>query len=125
MVRTALASGALGLVLVAGACGGGETPRRKPAAASAGAVLYETWSCAICHGPDRRGTPNGPSLLGVSKYWTADDLADYLRDPQAKVVPGSRLGEYTKTYPDLRMPDYSHEPESDRRMLADWLLSAE
>lgn len=95
----------------------------KPAApASDGAKLFDDWACGTCHGLDRKGSENAPPLADLPKYWNADTLAEYLKDPQKQVAATRRLKEYKKTYIYLDMPPFD-KPLSERKALAAWLLA--
>jgi len=63
----------LGLALAGGAAAqtapkplpsGGPAPQPQPAEVDAGRALFEV-ACTTCHGPEGRGTRQGPSLVGV------------------------------------------------------------
>lgn len=43
-----------------------------------GAEIYEA-HCALCHGPDRRGTDVGPPLAGPDVELTAPEVRDAVR----------------------------------------------
>jgi mono/diheme cytochrome c family protein len=118
---------------VLAACGGGEQPR--PAAAvpapapapeppsSRPESLYASWGCAICHGSDRRGGKNAPSLAKLDSSWSVETLADYLKDPARWRASDARIGKLARRYPKLTMPP-TDRPEADRRAVAAWLLAA-
>jgi quinoprotein glucose dehydrogenase len=37
-------------------------------------------NCASCHGDDRRGSPEAPSLIGISEHRTRDEIAKVIRE---------------------------------------------
>jgi len=48
-----------------------------------GREMYAFEGCASCHGAERRGTKTAPALTSLARHWSADDLARYLRRPDA------------------------------------------
>lgn len=95
---------AVGLALLATACGEAAEPRT---AAARGRELFTSLACTSCHGVDAQGGL-GPRLRGLagSRVQLADGTevvadAAYLResvvDPEAQIVAG---------YPTTRMPDF-------------------
>jgi len=52
-------------------------PRQNIAKITAGVNLYKM-NCMTCHGPDRQGSGNYPSLQGVGKKYTEDQFLDLL-----------------------------------------------
>ena len=134
-MRTAL--GLTAALLVLAACGGPapagdpeERPAPAPPEAPSGtaapdpAALYKSWGCSICHGVDRRGGKNAPSLAKLGSDWTVDTLADYILEPGRWRESDPRVRKLAERYPKLTMPPSRH-PESERRALAAWLLSGE
>lgn len=61
------------------------------------AVLVKKFGCINCHGNNLRGTQKGPDLIIAKKYWTKNDLINYLRNP-ASYGKGERFVEYLKKY---------------------------
>ena len=125
--------GITGALLVLAACGGGEhahpapPPAERPASdAAVPAVdpesLYRSWGCSICHGTDRRGGKNAPPLTKLDSSWSAETLADYLKDPARWRESDARIRKLVQRYPKLTMPPSDH-PEAERRALAAWLLA--
>lgn len=84
--------------------------------------LYRSWGCSICHGIDRKGGKNAPTLTRLSPEWRVDTLADYLLDPAKWRESDPRIGKLAERYPKLTMPPSNHA-ESERRALAAWLLA--
>jgi mono/diheme cytochrome c family protein len=106
------------LVLV-GAC----SSRQAPPPGATGDQIYALQNCAKCHGVDRYGNEKGPPLVNLERQWTRDTLADFLRDPKAVVEVDERLAAIKDQYP-LGMGRYNKLSESQRLVLADWLLES-
>ena len=107
------------LGLVAGsllACGAAVAPQ------ASGETLFRKANCHTCHGVERKGNAVAPPLLDLGRSWDADRLAAYLRDPFAASKGDPRLQELQKRFPAV-MPPYGGS-ETDRRVLAAWLLEA-
>ena len=56
--------------------------------AAAGKKIYESESCDACHGENGTGTNAGPKLAGAMAQKSAEELADLLRHPTAKMIEG-------------------------------------
>jgi mono/diheme cytochrome c family protein len=92
--------------------------------AEAGARLFRIENCANCHGPDGRGSPNGPPLVDLGSRWTVDELASFLADPEAFRTADPRLAELSREATN-RMTPFAHLSGHQRRSIAVWLLSRE
>lgn len=95
---------------------------RDPAAT--GPLLYEKGLCNVCHGDDRRGNENAPTLDNLGRNWDEESLAGYLKDPAKARATNPRIRELAERYGSLEMPPWS-APEAERRALAAWLLAPE
>src|SRR5262249_17163801 len=47
--------------------------------------------CSTCHGPDRAGTPNGPSLVGVGSRLSSEEMRSAVYDGMGRMPPLSHL----------------------------------
>jgi cytochrome c oxidase cbb3-type subunit 3 len=69
----------------------GQTNSESPAAAAAGAAVYAA-NCALCHGKNREGTPPAiPSLIGVKKKLSDEQIAKMIHDGKAPMPPFSTM----------------------------------
>ncbi len=85
-----------------------DVPATPPASGTvsvgqAARALY-SGNCMTCHGPDRQGGGNYPSLIGVNKRYTEDSLL-------ALIAKGRRM-----------MPAFRHLSKADRQALAAFIL---
>src|SRR3990170_4874026 len=62
-----------------------------------GADLMARIGCVNCHGADLSGTAKGPSLAGINKYWSRDQLINYLRNPNS-FMSSERFKDYKEKY---------------------------
>jgi cytochrome c2 len=76
------AVGALALALAA-ACGSPTATPEDAARVRRGRDVYVFEGCGNCHGADRRGSRTAPTLEGVQRHWSAEELLRYLRAPRA------------------------------------------
>jgi quinoprotein glucose dehydrogenase len=51
-----------------------------------GLGVYQT-NCQACHGPDRAGTPNGTSLVGVSTRLSAEEIRSTVTNGKGRMPP--------------------------------------
>ena len=51
-----------------------------------GLGVYQT-TCQACHGPDRAGTPNGTSLIGVSTRLSAEEIRSTVTNGKGRMPP--------------------------------------
>jgi quinoprotein glucose dehydrogenase len=58
-------------------------------AASGNAAFQQ--HCSTCHGPDRAGTPNGPSLVGVVSRLSSEEMRSAVHDGTGRMPPLSYL----------------------------------
>jgi mono/diheme cytochrome c family protein len=86
-----------------------------------GKELIARVGCYNCHGSDLTGTPQGPSLIGVSQYWSRDQLINYLRNPNS-FMSSKRLEDYKQKYPNVMMPSYNNIDVKDLGKIAEYLL---
>lgn len=77
---------------------------QKETVAAAGLRLY-TQYCVSCHGTDRKGTGNNPSILNVGKTYTSDGLDTLIRT-------GRRM-----------MPAFTQLHEQERKAIIAYILS--
>jgi mono/diheme cytochrome c family protein len=66
---------------------GEQAASATPAEGEAGAAIYKR-VCATCHGPEGKGTPIAPSLVGTLEH---GDSADKLRAVVRDGVPGTAM----------------------------------
>lgn len=85
-------------------------------------VVYVALKCASCHGADLEGQRTAPTLTGLTKRWSEDDLIGYLRDPRAVQAATPRLAYMAEKYP-IEMPAYAHTDEQVLRGLISWILA--
>lgn len=76
---------------------------KKESNLAAGTRLY-TQHCMACHGPDRRGAGNYPSIMGIASRYTEEQLSQLL-------ATGRRM-----------MPSFAQLSEAERKALASFLL---
>ena len=84
-------------------------------------IAVQQFSCVTCHGPDLKGSGSGPSLVGLSSYYTSEKLLAFLRNPNA-YQSEPRHQERTGKYPSP-MPSYNNKDEKDLTKLAEYLLT--
>jgi mono/diheme cytochrome c family protein len=115
------------LMLATLACGGGsDDPDARTLTdpdVEAARATYEEESCAMCHGPDAEGTDLAPALQDLAGYWDEDRIVRYLENPAAFRDSNPSFDARRDEEYEMEMPAYDHVPESDRRVLARWLLS--
>ena len=80
------------LVLLLGLAGLACSPVAEPPAQESeivrqGRQIFQSDACPTCHGRDRTGTNNGPSLQGLRSRWNEEDLIRFLRDPRSSNTP--------------------------------------
>lgn len=68
-----------------------------------GRQAYMT-SCIACHGPDRKGGGNNPSLLGVEDRYSPKQMLDLINS-------GRRM-----------MPAFNHLPEAEKKAIVNYLM---
>jgi len=76
--------------------------------------------CTSCHGSDFKGSPDGPSLIGVKKYWSRDKLINYLRNPSS-YASGERFNVYMKKFKNF-MPSFDHVDTKTLGKIAEYVL---
>jgi glucose dehydrogenase len=59
---------------------------RGGAAAGPGLAVYQR-DCQVCHGPDRAGTPNGTTLIGVATRLSAEELRSTVANGKGRMLP--------------------------------------
>ncbi|MEO8710838.1 MAG: pyrroloquinoline quinone-dependent dehydrogenase [Parafilimonas sp.] len=70
----------------------------------AGERLYKA-TCMSCHGPDRKGSGNNPSIVDVDKKLDKDQLISFIN-------AGRRM-----------MPSFQHLPQEDKEAIASYVLN--
>jgi len=86
-----------------------------------GADLIARIGCINCHGNELAGTEKGPSLAEVKKYWSRDQLINYLRNPNS-FMSSERFQDYKAKYPNVIMPSYTNIDVKDLGKIAEYLL---
>lgn len=87
--------------------------------------LMSKHGCLNCHGASLQGTPMGPALENLKKYWkNRDMLISYLRNPNS-FMEQSRFKEYKEKYPKMIMPAYNNLDIKELGKISDYLLSKE
>jgi mono/diheme cytochrome c family protein len=113
---------AVGSLLLLAGCGTDEAQGAGPsAAARRGEQLFAAQNCQNCH---IAGLGFAPDLAGLSKLWTREDLARYIKDPPAFVETDARLREQAQSYP-RQMPPYPALTDEELSDLAAYLLALE
>ena len=84
--------------------------------------LMSKHGCLNCHGASLHGTPMGPPLENLKKYWDRDKLISYLRNPNS-FMEQSRFKDYKEKYPQMIMPAYNNLDIKELGKMADYLLS--
>lgn len=74
-----------------------------PNALAMGSRLYMNY-CISCHGPDRKGGGNNPSLIDIGDRYTQKELLDVIDS-------GRRM-----------MPGFSHLPENQKKAIVNYLI---
>lgn len=104
------------------ACSKAKQPAaQESATVGEGRRIFRADACPTCHGQDRAGTINGPSLEGLRGRWTEDDLIRFLRDPSAARRTDARLRQLAERYK-TSMPSPARIDEARMRALAAYLL---
>ncbi len=83
--------------------------------------LISRIGCINCHGSNLTGTMKGPGLAGISKFWSRDQLINYLRNPNS-FMSSERFKEYKQKYPNVIMPSYNNIDVKDLGKIAEYLL---
>ena len=114
------------LVLLLGLAGLACSPAAEPPAQESeivrqGRQIFQSDACPTCHGRDRTGTNNGPSLQGLRSRWNEEDLIRFLRDPSVFKHADPRLKQLAARFK-TTMPSPAKTDEARLRTLADYLL---
>jgi mono/diheme cytochrome c family protein len=129
----AVTNGIAILIAIALGCGEGQPtpPPGLDEAQLAGWQAYRDLNCAACHGADREGQRSGPALTGLERHWSADELVDYLMDPDAVVKANPRLAFKKEKYAigmpatSAKSPGYGEKARAEKlKALAEYLLVA-
>jgi mono/diheme cytochrome c family protein len=119
--------------VLAARTGCGESPPTPPPGLNqvqlAGWQAYVDLNCASCHGENREGKRSGPPLTGLSAHWSADELVDYLTDPDEAIKADPRLAYKAEKYaigmPKVsgKSPGYAAQAHEERlEALAEYVL---
>ncbi len=84
--------------------------------------LINKLGCRNCHGQDLAGTEKAPSLAGINKYWSKDQLTNYLRNPSS-FMDSERFQEYRQQYPNMVMPSFNNINVQELGKISEYLLS--
>jgi|GEM_PF-2470096 len=91
------------------------------AEAARAASLFQENGCVDCHGDDRLGGEDAPSLMGIRAHWTEKKLAKYIYNPEFYMVSNPAILKRNPGY-DQAMPPFTHLSLEDRMILARWVL---
>lgn len=94
----------------------------EPSGPPDGAQLFREQNCVQCHGPEGRGTNLGPALFDKKSFWTRQELAQYLTDPQARIQKDERLAKQADLYR-LPMTKFVALSREQRLAIADHVLA--
>ncbi len=86
--------------------------------------LMSKHGCLNCHGTSLQGTPMGPPLENLKRFWDRDKLISYLRNPNS-FMDQKRFKEYQEKYPNMIMPAYNNLDIKELGKMSDYLLSKE
>lgn len=98
-----------------------KAPAQQSETARQGRQIFLSDACPTCHGQDRMGTNNGPSLQGLRTRSTEENLIRFLRDPSAFRQSDPRLKQLAERYKTV-MPGPLRSDEARLRTLAGYLL---
>ncbi len=84
--------------------------------------MISSFGCTTCHGNDLGGTDKGPPLANLKKYWSRDDLINYLRNPSS-FMDSERFVQYQQKYKSYIMPSFNNINIKDLGKIADYLLT--
>jgi mono/diheme cytochrome c family protein len=98
-----------------------EAPARESETVRQGQRAFLSDACPTCHGQDRMGTNNGPSLQGLRTRRTEENLIRFLRDPSAFGQTDPRLKQVAERYKTV-MPGPLRSDEARLQTLARYLL---
>ncbi len=82
--------------------------------------LMTSIGCTGCHGADLNGTKMAPNIHGVKKYWTRDNLINYLRNP-VSYMSSERFKNYRTKF-EVMMPSFNNIDVKNLGKIADYLL---
>ncbi len=82
--------------------------------------LISSIGCTSCHGADLTGTNMAPNIHGVKKYWSRDNLINYLRNPSS-FMSSERFKNYRAKY-QVMMPSFNNIDIKNLGKIADYLL---
>ncbi len=86
------------------------------------AELINKLGCRNCHGQDLAGTKSAPPLLGLQKFWSKDQLINYLRNPSS-FMDSKRFQEYQQQYPNMVMPSFNNINVQELGKISEYLLT--
>ncbi len=98
-----------------------EAPAQESETVRQGRKIYVSDACPTCHGQDRTGTNNGPTLQGLRARSTEEHLIRFLRDPSAFRQTDPRLSQLAERYKTV-MPGPLRSDEARLQTLARYLL---
>ena len=98
-----------------------EAPAQESETVRKGRRIFLSDACPTCHGQDRMGTNNGPSLQGLPTRWTEENLIRFLHEPSAFRQSDPRLQQLADRYKTV-MPDPLRSHEARLQTLARYLL---
>lgn len=106
----------LATALVLGACG-----RAEPRGPLTGEQVFQRELCGSCHGSAGKGTWLGPPLRELTQHWEREALAEFIRDPGARLAQDERLAKLSQEF-QSPMVGRAALSKAERLLLADWLL---
>lgn len=114
------------MLVLAVACRQAEEPAAEPAPAlvSAGSEAYRVNACGICHGREREGTELGPPLRNLARFWSAERLQAFLKEPESFRTSSERMAQLAELYP-ADMPGLPAATAEELTALAAYLLATD
>ncbi len=131
-MRKLWTGGALGLLALLAACGGGEQQTETVApdntttvVTNPGEVLY-TKHCTVCHGPQMKGGSMAPDLTnGLAERWPDQDkLKKFIRNSQEVIKSGDPYAnELYKKWNGAQMTPFTNLSDQDLNDLINFILA--
>ena len=131
-MRKILAVGAVGMLAVLAACGGGEQHQKQAVPELEGTVVTNPGEalyishCQVCHGPQLKGGSMAPDLTdGLAERWPdTDKLKRFIRNSQEVIKSGDPYAnELYKKWNGAQMTPFTNLTDEDLTNLVNFIMS--